>query len=385
MGPSIASEKTGDDGGDGGGIRDISGPIALGARIRSIFSPTTSPRPGPQFGLPPLLPPPTPAPDSDLNSPNSHPYDLIQPPLSQTKSITRRPLPPPAPPIPSVVVYSGRASGPTTLVVGRSLTDSNNNNHSNAQHYLQHYPTAISTTTPNSGAGAVPPMPFSEPDPTLRSVPGRATPTIVPSTAAMPTMPTFSSPSPTSSDRSSDKSPSPTEAYIPIMHRRGPSAESPLPVLPALDTKTATATVAAATAPVPSKNASAPRLRSPETPDSDADGFTPVTPGSATLKSPRGVRAFDALGIPVLNAGRSILARARSRKASVVDPDREDFDDVTPLTPSPASPFSGPAGARDLEAAGATRKTTRRTLFGIIEGWWDLGLLERGKSLRRRG
>ena len=90
--------------------------------------------------------------------------------------------------------------------------------------------------------------------------------------------------------------------------------------------------------------------------------------------------------------GRSILARARSRKATVVDPAREaegegEFDDIVPLTPCSASAPGAAAGVRgrDLEVGEAGARKTRRTLFGIIEGWWDLGLLDRGRSLRRKG
>ncbi|KAI1205581.1 uncharacterized protein F4807DRAFT_442250 [Annulohypoxylon truncatum] len=117
----------------------------------------------------------------------------------------------------------------------------------------------------------------------------------------------------------------------------------------------------------------------PPTPSDD--GFTPVTP---TPASPR-VKGFrlsrapplppspNALGISV-PAGKKFV-RAQSMKAEICHVD----DDTTPL-----SPTSG----QDLEAQMVTMtrpKPKRKTLWGVIEGWWDLGLLERGKSLRRKG
>lgn len=225
-------------------------------------------------------------------------------------------------------------------------------------------------------------MPFSTPDPTLRSVPSHAaTTTIVP-------------PPPTSMP-SRESSSSPTEAFIPIMHRRVPSPPPPVVTTTTTSSETTNTKTRIVIPPIP------------PTPDSDDEGFTPVTPGSAggvavprrnnTLKSPRsagggGMRAFDALGIPVV--ARGILGRVRSRKVTIVDPSKEryndygdddGFEDDVPLTPAGAQ-------GRDLEKGGmsggdanGSRKTMRRTLFGLIEGWWDLGLLERGKSLRRKG
>ncbi|KAK7756884.1 hypothetical protein SLS62_000900 [Diatrype stigma] len=233
----------------------------------------------------------------------------------------------------------------------------------------------------------MPPMPFSTPDPTLRSVPAPAALTIVPPAArGMPSPP------------HPPRDPSPTEAFIPIMHRRAPSPPPPV-VIPPPMSNSAHNNPKIAIPPIPAS------------PDSDDDGFTPVTPASAggignsssnNLRSPRsgggaGLRAFDALGIPVVVAAinRGILGRVRSRKVTIVDPSKEDyrdgdgdddteFEDVSPLTPT--------ARDRDVEKGGVgavgngkDRKTMRRTLAGIIEGWWDLGLLERGKSLKRKG
>ncbi len=243
-------------------------------------------------------------------------------------------------------------------------------------------------------------MPFSRPDPTLRSVPAPAVPTIVPTAAAMPSFsstPTSTSASSPSSSEDDDHSP--TAAFIPIMHRRVPTPPPPVITTTAI----ITTTTGTGTAAVP---------RMPPTPDSDDDddGFTPITPGSAStattaiaadLRSPRGgaTRAFDALGIPVVTAvGRGILARARSRKVTIVDPSRgggggddDEFEDVeTPLTPYHARGMDLEKGDGGGNGNGSRNKrtaatTARRTLFGIIEGWWDLGLLERGRSLRRKG
>ncbi|RYO75939.1 hypothetical protein DL763_010853 [Monosporascus cannonballus] len=319
----------------------VSGSSSAALGTRSL----SPPRLGPRF---PPLPPPTTAPDSCI-SPAA--------PIS-AQTILRRPVPAPAPPIPSVVVYSGRMSGPTTLVVGRSLTHTQDNRQPPRQPDL---PAAAAAAS--AGTAAMPPMPFSTPEPELRSVPPPAAPTIVPPAAVLPAMPAT-----ITSASSSPADSSPIEVLVPIVHR---------PPLPPPVLTTNTNTVAAVRMPP-----------MPPTPDSDDDGFTPVTPGpSPSPRAPR-VRAFDALGLPVAAAVGRALARVRSRKVTVVDPSSSpggEFDDVTPPTPAAGrSPLD-----EDLEAAGGGgggRKTMRRTFFGIIEGWWDLGLLERGgRSLRRRG
>ncbi|KAI1094106.1 hypothetical protein F5B19DRAFT_490850 [Rostrohypoxylon terebratum] len=130
----------------------------------------------------------------------------------------------------------------------------------------------------------------------------------------------------------------------------------------------------------------------PPTPSDD--GFTPITPTPASprvkgfrlsrappLPSPPPNPSHNALGITI--PPRPKFARAKSMKAEIchVDDDDEynDVDDMAPLSPS---------AGRDLEAQMVTMtrpKPKRRTLWGVIEGWWDLGLLERGKSLRRKG
>ncbi|KAI8957611.1 hypothetical protein F5Y11DRAFT_77835 [Daldinia sp. FL1419] len=109
----------------------------------------------------------------------------------------------------------------------------------------------------------------------------------------------------------------------------------------------------------------------PPTPSDD--GFTPITPTTASprLKDYRLSRApplpRDALGISV----GKIVIHAKSKKVQVHHED----DDATPLSP---------ANDRDAEVQVAAKpKPRRKTLWGVIEGWWDLGLLERGKSFRR--
>lgn len=65
--------------------------------------------------------------------------------------------------------------------------------------------------------------------------------------------------------------------------------------------------------------------------------------------------------------------RSKSKRAPR---DEDGEDDTTPLSPT---------SIRDVEAQTTARpKPKRKTLWGVIEGWWDLGLLERGKSLRRK-
>ncbi|RYP82138.1 hypothetical protein DL769_001743 [Monosporascus sp. CRB-8-3] len=334
-GPAAAAKDIED------GVRSlVSGPFAaLGTRI---LSPT---RLSPRF---PPLPPPTTAPDSCI-SPAA--------PIS-AQTIPRRPVPAPAPPIPSVVVHSSRMSGPTTLVVGRSLTHTQDNRQSPRQPL---FPAAAAAAS--AGTATMPPMPFSTPEPELRSVPHSATPTIVPPAAVTPAMPTT-----VTSATSSSADSSPTEILVPIVHRPPPP-----PVL------TTTANTTAIRMPP-----------MPPTPDSDDDGFTPVTPGpSPGPRSPR-VRAFDALGLPVAAVVGRALARVRSRKATVVDPSLSspdgEFEEVTPLTPAAGrAALDGELEAAGNGGGGGKRKTMRRTFFGIIEGWWDLGLLETGRSLRRRG
>ncbi|KAI1464418.1 uncharacterized protein F4812DRAFT_468043 [Daldinia caldariorum] len=113
----------------------------------------------------------------------------------------------------------------------------------------------------------------------------------------------------------------------------------------------------------------------PPTPSDD--GFTPITPTPASpeVKDYRLSRVpplpRDALGIPV----GKFFTRAKSNKVQIQH--EEEYDDVTPLSPK---------RYRDLETQAMTKpKPKRRTLWGVIEGWWDLGLLEKGMSLRRKG
>lgn len=123
----------------------------------------------------------------------------------------------------------------------------------------------------------------------------------------------------------------------------------------------------------------------PPTPSDD--GFTPITPTPASprIKGFRLSRApplpsHNALGITIPPPPHTKFARAKSMKAEICHVDDDDVDDeMTPLSPT---------RGRDLEAQMVTMtrpKPKRRTLWGVIEGWWDLGLLERGKSLRRKG
>ncbi|KAI0170005.1 hypothetical protein GGR52DRAFT_491604 [Hypoxylon sp. FL1284] len=91
----------------------------------------------------------------------------------------------------------------------------------------------------------------------------------------------------------------------------------------------------------------------PPTPSDD--GFTRIRRASPLHR--------DALGIPI---GKK-FTRSKSKSVRY-----DDDDDTTPLSP-------------DTEAQTAPKqRPKRKTLWGVIEGWWDLGLLERGKSLRRK-
>lgn len=113
---------------------------------------------------------------------------------------------------------------------------------------------------------------------------------------------------------------------------------------------------------------------------SDADGFTPVTPPTPSPRS----RAFnrirasqlprDALGIAT-----AAFSRMKSQRAvGGAYGDEYDDDDMEPLSP--------PYDARPMDAQVAVKaKPARRTLFGVLEGWWDLGLLDRARSIKRKG
>jgi hypothetical protein len=259
----------------------------------------------------------------------------------------------PTTPLPAVVLHSSvdnPGTVPTTIFSGRSLTGE-------PRRQLARVPVPAPPM----------PMPFATtPSPTVQSVPGPSVPHIV--------------------DQPAVGASSPEKGTIPILHvqqRAGPLS---------VNTQSSSSQ-AARMAPLPPL---------PPTPGSgrstgsrggdDDDGFTPVTPDTVSpmtraLRVPR-----DALGIPV----GWVLARARSRRAEVVNParrgggggDDDEWEDITPLTP--ATPRR--AGDLEKQAAGGrhhggaeARKTMRQTLFGLVDGWWDLGLLDRSKSMKRRG
>lgn len=153
--------------------------------------------------------------------------------------------------------------------------------------------------------------------------------------------PVLSSSSPVSSSPHS-----PSSDYIPILHQ-------PVPKLGKTPAKTPMLVI----------------VPPPPPSSSEADGFTPVTPSPSPRS--RGFRRIRVSQLPrdALGIATAGFARMRSQRA-VGGYDDDDDDDREPLSP----PYDAPAKA----------KTTRRTLFGVLEGWWDLGLLERGKSLRRK-
>lgn len=119
------------------------------------------------------------------------------------------------------------------------------------------------------------------------------------------------------------------------------------------------------------------------------DGFTPVnTPhhggsgGLASAFSPRLKTKIpslpsprDALGIPISKI-KSFAARSVGRASPV------DSDDLEPL--SPAVVVHDADGLPVPVQQQAREKPKRRTVWGVLEGWWDLNLLDRGKSLRRK-
>ncbi|KXJ96219.1 hypothetical protein Micbo1qcDRAFT_218104 [Microdochium bolleyi] len=284
------------------------------------------------------------------------------------------------PPVPTIVVHSSSTASVNTFtgppVGSRSLT----------------------------GGGAAqqqrrPPMPLSNPPPTLRIVPYGA---------------------PTLSDSPGEGVPTSAVAeagFIPIMHH---------PAAPPAPARINTSPF----------SSSARNNHHEDEEDNDDDGFTPVTPGrpaatrgrgnnhsnnnTTSPRSPRsagggitGLSPRDALGIPIgkiilrMTSFRSSSAQqAAAQKAVLVDikppgssrsarfqgvsdiGDDDEYEDVTPLTPANGAGFSekGGSGSGSGSGSGVKRtKTVRQTLFGLVDGWWDLGLLERGKSLRKGG
>ena len=158
-------------------------------------------------------------------------------------------------------------------------------------------------------------------------------------------------PPPVLSPHSSSHSPSDREDYIPILHQS---------ILKYGKTPAKTPTLVVVPPPSPSE-----------------DGFTPVTPltPSPRSKAFKRIRVSqlprDALGIAT--AGFSRMKSQRGEKVG-----QADDDETMPLSP--------PYNVQTMEAQVAVKagKPKRKTLFGVLEGWWDLGLLERGRSLRRK-
>lgn len=126
---------------------------------------------------------------------------------------------------------------------------------------------------------------------------------------------------------------SPTEDFIPIIHQRIPERI---------------------------------RTRVPTPPPSPSDdGFTPVTPVTPKARRLRFSRT-------PLSPREALSKFGRSRERVV---EADDLEPLSPSTPAHTAGLPLPIQA----------KPKRKTLWGLVEGWWDLGLLERGKSLRRRG
>lgn len=149
---------------------------------------------------------------------------------------------------------------------------------------------------------------------------------------------------------------SPTEDFIPIIHKRIPQKiNTNIPPPP----------------PIPSDN-------------DDDDDYTPITPAPSPY-SPRakGIKRAgpllsprDALGIPISKF--RLPGRSKSKRAAGASP-----EDLEPLSPS-VNPQGGAEGLLSVPDQPREKQPKRRTVWGIIDGWWDLGLLERGKSLRRK-
>ncbi|KAI1313961.1 hypothetical protein F5Y03DRAFT_402232 [Xylaria venustula] len=185
-------------------------------------------------------------------------------------------------------------------------------------------PTGRSLTVPN-------PIPTPVPPP-------RPVPIVIAPPPAEPPLPP-AAPSPHGSSHS------PTEDYIPILHQ---------PTLKFGRTPAKTPTLVIVPAP----------------PRSDG-GLTPVTPSPSPRS--RGFKRIRVSQLPrdALGIATAGFSRAKSQRAV------DEYDDTTPLSP--------PYDAHTMDAHVAVKaKPARKTLFGLIEGWWDLGLLERGRSLRKK-
>ncbi|KAK8065996.1 hypothetical protein PG997_012743 [Apiospora hydei] len=142
---------------------------------------------------------------------------------------------------------------------------------------------------------------------------------------------------------------SPTEDYIPIIHKRGPTKIQTRGLFPPGQTRG-------------------------QAKEDDDNGFTPITPTplSASPKSPRRwlpASPRDALGIPI---SKVFLGR-KVRKTN-------DVEDMEHLSPREAAHTSSHPNVHAV-AQGAK---DRKTIWGFVEGWWDLGLLDRGRSLKRK-
>ncbi|KAK8059045.1 hypothetical protein PG994_009493 [Apiospora phragmitis] len=141
---------------------------------------------------------------------------------------------------------------------------------------------------------------------------------------------------------------SPTDDFIPIIHQCGPGKIQTRALFP----------------PGPTRGVAK---------DDEDEGFTPITP-SPSDTSPKSPRRWltssprDVLGIPV---SKVFLAR-KLRKSN-------DVEDLEPLSPREAPTSSYPPVPAVVQGA-----KERKTIWGFVEGWWDLGLLDRGRSLRRK-
>ncbi|KAH7034592.1 uncharacterized protein B0I36DRAFT_316585 [Microdochium trichocladiopsis] len=355
-----------------------------------------------------------------MSSSSTSPPPFVPPKMSTANT------PQVQPPLPSIVMHSSSSSTtsvntfPTPLYPPPAPRPTP---HSLATLSSTHPTAAISaagrslTSTIYQPAQVRSNMPLSNPQPTLRSVPS-STPSI-----SYPGPAPGGSRNDTEADEGDDnmmagpKSAVAEAGFIPIgilspdsstfSPQQQQQQQQQRPGLPArIDTSSST------------QSASGPPASS-LSPCSDDDGFTPVTPGTGlgSATSPRtrrvgwgvagagsagrdggssGLSPRDALGIPLSKILRYASFRNQQQqqpqqqqqrqrpvneKANVVVDDDDEYEDVTPLTPRT------PGGAPTAPAAAAARpqKSVRQTLFGLVEGWWDLGLLERGKSLRRGG
>ncbi|KAI1809779.1 hypothetical protein GGS20DRAFT_257771 [Poronia punctata] len=249
----------------------------------------------------------------------------------------------------------------------RPIINNNINNDNHHHQYQYHVPTPPITTTNNNNNKtglAPPPRPRPAPPLALSSIlKSPRTPS-----SSQPHDPT-GNPSPAATESSPNE-----EEFIPILHQ-------PIPKLGSTPARTPILVIVPPPPPPPPTHI---RDRNNDN-DLPTPSLSPSPSRTKGFKLARLSQFFpprDALGISN-NNNTNTIPRKRSQRAFDDyhhDPhhDNDDYgygydDDTEPLSPSPM-----------MQAQLAISVKPRKTIMGVLEGWWDLGLLERGKSFKRK-